>query len=54
VAAFAEREGQELRLRALLAEPDGTNLRRADQRCAWPADDAGASDFGRHVGAQLK
>lgn len=54
VAAFAERQGEQLRLRAMLAEPDGSRLRRADECTSWPATLEAALEFGRHVGAILK
>ncbi|HEY3498668.1 MAG TPA: hydroxymethylbilane synthase, partial [Polyangiaceae bacterium] len=37
VAAYATREGAELWLRGLLADPDGSNARRAERRVPWPA-----------------
>jgi hydroxymethylbilane synthase len=54
VAAFAERSGDQMRLRAMLSEPDGSNLRRADQIRAWPASLEEATTFGIQVGATLK
>lgn len=54
VAAFAERRGGLLRLRAMLAEPDGSNLRRADRSCAWPSTLAEALAFGKQLGATLR
>jgi hydroxymethylbilane synthase len=53
VAAFAEKHGDRLRLRALLAEPDGSNLRSADREAAWPADEREAERFGREMGNEL-
>ena len=53
VAAYAVREGGELWLRGLLAEPDGSRLRRAERRVAWPADEAAARAIGRDLGAEL-
>lgn len=53
VAAFAIREGNELWLRALLAEPDGTKLRRAETRVGWPASLVEAGRIGRDLGARL-
>lgn len=54
VAAFAERRGGELRLRAMLAEPDGSRLRRCEESCTWPASLEEALAFGEAVGARLK
>ena len=54
VAAYAVRSGGELYLRGLLAEPDGTRLRRAERRAAWPASEAEAQALGRDLGAELK
>lgn len=54
VAAFAEKEGGQMRLRALLSEPDGTRLRRADLRVGWPLSDIEAVEIGRKIGQQLK
>jgi hydroxymethylbilane synthase len=54
VAAYAERSGTELRLRALLAEPDGSNLRREELRCPWPETLQRAQDIGAMVGRALR
>jgi hydroxymethylbilane synthase len=54
LGAFGERSGSELRLRAFVAEPDGSRLRRGDERAPWPASDAAAEAFGREVGARLR
>jgi hydroxymethylbilane synthase len=54
VAAYAERAGTELRLRALLAEPDGSNLRREELRCPWPETLQRAQDIGAMVGRALR
>lgn len=54
VAAFALREGSEIWLRALLADPDGSNLRRDELRAAWPNTEAEASAVGERLGAALK
>ncbi len=54
VAAFAERTGDSLRLRAMLADPDGQNLRRVDETAAWPGSGHEALEFGRQVGARLR
>jgi hydroxymethylbilane synthase len=54
VAAYAERQGPELWLRALLAEPDGTRLRRREQRAAWPASADAARTLGYKLGHALR
>jgi hydroxymethylbilane synthase len=54
VAAYAMRSGGELWLRALLADRDGSNLRRGERRTAWPASDAEAHAVGRDLGTELE
>ena len=54
VAAFAEREGETMRLRAMLAEPDGTRPRSGERRIAWPNDFAEAERLGRDLGEELR
>ncbi len=54
VAAHAEHIGNELRLRALLAEPDGSNLRKEELRCPWPETLQRAQDVGAMVGRALR
>ncbi len=54
VAAYAERAGDAMRLRAMLAEPDGSRLRRVEQSSSWPASLDEAFAFGQRVGAMLK
>jgi hydroxymethylbilane synthase len=54
VAAYAERIGSELRLRALLAEPDGSNFRREELRCPWPETLQRAQEVGSLVGRALR
>jgi len=54
VAAYAERAGDAMRLRAMLSEPDGSRLRRVEQSCPWPASLGEAFAFGEHVGTTLK
>jgi hydroxymethylbilane synthase len=54
VAAYALREGPEIWLRALLAEPDGSNVRRRELRAPWPASAAEASALGEKLGSSLK
>jgi len=54
VAAYAVRSGGELYLRGLLAEPDGSRMRRAERRIAWPESEAEARALGHDLGAELK
>lgn len=54
VAAHAEHLGNELRLRALLAEPDGSNVRREELRCPWPETLQRAQEVGTLVGRALR
>ncbi|WP_437511521.1 hydroxymethylbilane synthase [Sorangium sp. So ce1099] len=54
VAAYAVRDGGALWLRALLAEPDGSRLRKAERRVAWPGDAREAARLGADLGAELK
>jgi hydroxymethylbilane synthase len=54
VAAHAVREGGELFLRGMLADTDGSNVRRGMRRAAFPAGTAEAEALGRDLGAELK
>jgi hydroxymethylbilane synthase len=54
VAAFAVREGDTIHLRGLLADPDGTNLRRGERRAAFPGDEAEAARLGQDLGEELR
>ncbi len=53
VAAFAVRKGDRMALRALLAEPDGTRLRRGARDVLWPASEAESALVGRDLGREL-
>ncbi len=53
LGAHAVRDEAMLDLVAFVAEPDGTRLRRAHERTAWPASERDAAAFGREVGARL-
>jgi hydroxymethylbilane synthase len=53
VAAFAERDSGGMRVRGFLAEPDGTNLRRAELRVPWPDDEQAAIELGAELGRRL-
>ncbi len=54
VAAYAVREGDSMRLRALLAEPDGSHLRTTERVVSWPGDEAEAERIGRDAGEELR
>ncbi len=54
IGAFASREGDALRVRALIARPDGGARRSVDERVPYPATDAEAERAGRDVGARLR
>lgn len=54
VAAYAVREGDTIYLRGLLANPDGTGLRRGERRAAFPRDEASAAALGADLGAELR
>ncbi len=54
VAAHALRDGEELWLRAFLAEPDGSRARRDELRVKWPRDAQAAHAIGVELGSRLK
>ena len=54
VASFAERVGGNIRLRALLAEEDGSRLRELDEVAPWPTDRDTAHLLGLELGRRLK
>jgi hydroxymethylbilane synthase len=54
VAAFGLRDGAQLRLRAFLAEPDGSRPRTAETTVAFPADARAAAEIGQELGRQLR
>ncbi|HEY2409791.1 MAG TPA: hydroxymethylbilane synthase [Polyangiaceae bacterium] len=54
VAAYAERRGSQIWLRALLAEPDGSQLRRDECLAAWPETPASAAELGEMLGKKLR
>jgi hydroxymethylbilane synthase len=54
VAAYGFRDGGELWLRAMLAEPDGTRVRFREARAPWPETDAASFDLGRRLGTELR
>jgi hydroxymethylbilane synthase len=55
IAAFAELNGDVLRLRALIALPDGSKLHRQEATAAAPSLNLGvARDLGEEIGRQLR
>jgi hydroxymethylbilane synthase len=54
VAAYAVHQAGEIWLRALLAEPDGSNVRRQELRAPWPVSDLDATALGERLGAALR
>jgi hydroxymethylbilane synthase len=54
VAAYAVRQGERMQLSGLLAEPDGSNLRRAQIEAAWPASVDEAEAIGLELGRRLR
>jgi hydroxymethylbilane synthase len=54
VAAFGVRRGNELYLRAFLAEPDGSRPRRAEVSAPFPENAEVAAEMGRRLGAELR
>lgn len=53
VAAYALEKYGGLWLRAFLAEPDGSRVRRGERRVPFPATDAEAEAIGRELGEEL-
>jgi hydroxymethylbilane synthase len=54
VAAYALRQDAKLWLRGLLAEPDGTALRRSELRAPWPKSESEAESLGLELGQKLR
>ena len=54
VAAYAVHDGSQIWLRALLAEPDGSNVRRDEIRAVWPVNELEASGLGEALGRALR
>jgi hydroxymethylbilane synthase len=54
LAAYAERTGDMLRLRAFIATPDGRKPRSAESTVAWPATEDEAHLLGLALGRTLK
>lgn len=53
IGAFAERVGEELRLRAMIAEPSGAGRKAVDLRFPYPATDDAAEALGREAARAL-
>jgi hydroxymethylbilane synthase len=53
VAAFGVREGDSLRLRAFLAEPDGSRPRSVETCVPFPETSEVAAEIGKELGARL-
>ncbi|MEZ4439382.1 MAG: hydroxymethylbilane synthase [Polyangiaceae bacterium] len=53
VAAYAERDGDELWLRAMLADADGSRPRFAERRTPWSDDVEAAAALGHELGREL-
>jgi hydroxymethylbilane synthase len=53
VAAFGVRRGQDMHLRAFLAEPDGSRPRRVQTTVAFPTTPEAAAAIGQQLGAEL-
>lgn len=54
VAAFGVRQGDQLWLRAFLAEPDGSRPRSAETTVPFPTDVQAATEIGQQLGAELR
>lgn len=54
VAAYAVEQNGALWLRAMLAEPDGTRLRRRELSVAWPSSESEARRVGLELGRELR
>lgn len=54
LAAYAERDGNGLWLRGLLADPSGKQVRRAEMKVPWPDSEEQAARIGEQLGLELK
>jgi hydroxymethylbilane synthase len=54
VAAYATLEGETMLLRAMLADPDGSRVRRGERRVGAPGSAREAERVGNDLGAELK
>lgn len=53
LAAHAIRSGENLHLRAFIAQPDGSGLRRGEVTLPWPENEAQSRDIGLRLGESL-
>jgi len=53
LGAYAERVGSSLRVRAFVADADGSNLRQGERNVPWPRDEAEARANGQELGRSL-
>ena len=53
LGAFAERAGEAIRLRAFVANADGSGLRRGERTAPWPRAETAAHDLGVALGREL-
>jgi hydroxymethylbilane synthase len=54
IAAHATRDGASLVLRVMVANPDGSRLRRATEKVAWPSSEDDARALGIETGRRLR
>jgi hydroxymethylbilane synthase len=54
IAAYAEREHGQVRLRAFVADADGSRLRRGERRAPWPSSEGQAAELGLSLGKELR
>ncbi len=54
VAAYAQKKGDQLVMTALLAEPDGSHLRKRSIEVAWTTSRSAAHQLGLELGRELK
>jgi hydroxymethylbilane synthase len=53
IAAYGTRDGDALVLRVMVADPDGSRVRRTSARTSWPLYEAEARAFGVEIGRSL-
>ncbi len=53
LAAHAVRQGSDIHLRAFIAQPDGSGLRRGEITLPWPENEGQARDLGLRLGESL-
>jgi hydroxymethylbilane synthase len=54
IAAHAVRDGDSLVIRVMVADPDGSRVRRTSATTAWPTSEVDAAAFGRATGLALR